>query len=107
MEPDVWLGLQQVHVLDNVQHQPGKVVAGILAVAPDAAQRDELAEAGVDALVGANATLVVVGVVVLEPVALEELAGLLTVEPPCCQVALVVRVEVLVDAPRREPGSRV
>ena len=89
------------HILEEAE------VAGILAVAPDAAQRDELAEAGVYALVGAHATLVVVGVVVLEPVALEKLAGLLAIEPPRCHVALVVRVEVLVDATRREPWARV
>ena len=51
--------------------------------------------------------LVIVGVVVLDPEALEEFPGLLAVEPPARHVRLVVGVEVLVDAPGREAGARV
>ena len=107
VQPDVGLGLQEVHLLDDVQHQVGQFVAGILPILVHPAEGDELAERGVDALVGTDPALVVVGVVVFDPQTLEPLLGLPGGQATALDVGLVVGVEVLVNTARGDAGAGV
>jgi hypothetical protein len=100
---DVVAGLEDRHLVDDLQQQVGHLVDRVLAVARQAGEVD-VGEVGVrPALGGGDAHLGRCGVVVeLDPPALQELPGILARQRAVRQAALVEGPQVLVEVARVE-----
>ena len=104
---NVRLGFEQIDLFDDVEHHVREIVRRVAAVRVHAAERDKLSERRVDPLIRTDPALVIVRVVVFDPPTFEPLFRLLARQSPRFQIGFVIRIQILIDASRRDAGTGI
>ena len=75
MDAHIGLGFQEVHLFDNLKHQIGQVIGGVLALGIHSGQGYKLTERRIDALIGPGPALIIIDIIVFDPPALQPFLG--------------------------------